>query len=140
MITRLSKDESYSLLRGGRLARLGCVAEGYPYVVPVNYVFDGESFLIHSLPGRKIEAMRANPRVCLQVDEIGDQLSWKSVLAYGTYQEITAAAERGRALACLLPLFPQLTPVESLIAADAAAPDPVVFRVRVERVTGVMEG
>ena len=140
MITRLSEDDSYSLLRGGSLARLGCVAEGYPYVVPVNYVFDGDSFLVHSLPGRKIEAMRANPRVCLQVDEIEDQLSWKSVLACGTYIEITDAAERERALACLLSLFPQLTPVESLIAADAAAPAPVVFRVRVERVTGVMEG
>lgn len=140
MITRLSEGEFYSLLRGGRLARLGCVAEGYPYVVPVNYVFDGESFLIHSLPGRKIEAMRANPRVCLQVDEIEGQLSWKSVLAYGTYVEITDAAERERALTCLLSLFPQLTPVEAVIAGDAAAPAPVVFRVRVERVTGIREG
>ena len=140
MITRLSKDESYALLRGSRLARLGCIAEGYPYVVPVNYVFDGESFLIHSLPGRKIEAMRADPRVCLQVDEIEDHLRWKSVLAYGTYREITGAAERERAMSCLLSLFPQLTPVESLLAADAAAPSPVVFRVRVERVTGVGEG
>lgn len=140
MITRLSKDESYSLLRGGRLARLGCVAEGYPYIVPVNYVFDGDSFLIHSLPGRKVEAMRANPRVCLQVDEIEDQLSWRSVLAYGTYVEVTDAAERERVLACLLSLFPQLTPVESVIACDAGAPALVVFRVLVERVTGVGEG
>ena len=140
MITRLSEVESRALLRGSRLARLGCVAEGYPYVVPVNYVFDGESFLVHSLPGRKIEAMRADPRVCLQVDEIGDHLNWKSVLAYGTYEEITNAAARERAMICLLSLFPELTPVESLLAADAAAPSPVVFRVRVERVTGVTEG
>jgi len=140
MITTLSRDESYTLLRGSRVARLGCVAEGYPYVVPVNYVFDGESALVHSLPGRKIEAMRADPRVCLQVDEIEGHTKWKSVLAYGTYEEITASAERERAMNCLLSLFPQLTPVESLIATDANAPSPVVFRVRVERVTGVTEG
>src|SRR2546423_2032950 len=139
MITRLSKDESYALLRGSRLARLGCIAEGYPYVVPVNYVFDGEAALVHSLPGRKIEAMRADPRVCLQVDDIEDHMRWKSVLAYGTYEEITVAAERERAMNCLLSLFPQLTPVETLIAADATAPALVVFRVRVERVTGVTE-
>jgi len=140
MITRLSEGESRALLRGSRLARLGCIAEGYPYVVPVNYVFDGESFLIHSLPGRKIEALRADPRACLQVDEIEGLLSWKSVLAYGIYQEITNAAERERAMICLLSLFPELTPVESLIATDAAAPTPVVFRIRVERVTGIGEG
>lgn len=140
MITRLSEGESRALLRGRRLARLSCIAEGYPYVVPVNYVFDGESFLIHSLPGRKIEALRADPRACLQVDEIEGLLSWKSVLVYGIYQEITNAAERERAMICLLSLFPELTPVESLIATDAAAPAPVVFRIRVERVTGIGEG
>lgn len=140
MLTRLSTEESYALLRGCRLARLGCIVNDEPYVVPVNYVFDGESFLIHSLPGRKIEAMRARPRVCLQADEIKDHLAWKSVVAYGSYEEINDDAERERAMNCVLSFFPQLTPVESLIATDAAAPAPVVFRVRVEQVTGIMEG
>ena len=142
MITRLSRDESFALLRGRRLGRLGCVAEGYPYVVPVNYVFDAEtaSAVSHSLPGRKIEAMRANPRVCLQVDDIRDQLNWRSVIAHGTYEEITNNSERASAMNLLLSLFPKLTPVESLIAEDAGAPAPVVFRLRIDRMTGVREG
>jgi nitroimidazol reductase NimA-like FMN-containing flavoprotein (pyridoxamine 5'-phosphate oxidase superfamily) len=140
MITALSEKECYSLLRGGRLARLGCVADGLPYVVPVNYVFDGESFIVHSMPGRKVEAMRAAPHVCLQVDEIESHLRWKCVLAYGTYAEVSNADERARALACILSVFPHLTPVETVIADDAGAPSPVVFRVRVLRVTGVREG
>ena len=140
MIERMSEEEARSLLRAGRLARLGCVADGYPYVVPVNYVFDGESVISHSLPGRKIDAMRAFPRVCLQVDEVRDQMRWKSVLVFGTFEELTNAGERERALGILLPLFPHLTPVESLIVADAGAPAPVVYRIRVERVTGIREG
>ncbi len=40
----------------------------------------------------------------------------------------------------LLSLFPHLTPVESLMADDAAAPAPVTFRIRVEQVTGMREG
>jgi len=43
MIRTMSEEEARALLRAGRLARLGCVADGYPYVVPVNYVFNGES-------------------------------------------------------------------------------------------------
>ena len=140
MITRMSEEESRALLRAGRLARLGCVAEGYPYVVPVNYVFNGEHVFSHSLPGHKIDAMRACPRVCLQVDEVQDQTRWKSVIAFGTYEELGGAEERERALGLLLTLFPRLTPVESLITADAGAPAPVVYRVRVERVTGIREG
>ena len=83
--------------------------------------------------------MRANPRVCLQVDDITDQYRWRSVLAHGRFEEIVNGVERARALSRLLALFPELTPVESLIAADVAAPAPVVFRVRIERVTGVAE-
>ena len=139
MIKKMSRDESDALLRSQRLARLGCVSDGYPYVVPINYVYDGESVLSHSLPGRKIEAMRAAPRVCLQVDEVRDQFNWKSVLVFGTFEELTGSDERSRALNLLLSLFPRLTPVESLIAEDANAPAPVVYRVRVERLTGISE-
>ena len=41
MIKRLSDDEAWALLRAGRLARLGCIADDSPYVVPVNYAADG---------------------------------------------------------------------------------------------------
>ena len=140
MITRMSEDEARALLRAGRLARLGCVAEGYPYVVPVNYVFNGEYVFSHSLPGRKIDAMRALPRVCLQVDEVRDQTRWKSALAFGMFEELDDKVERERALNLLLSLFPQLTPVESLITTDANAPAPIVYRIRVERITGIREG
>ena len=139
MITRMSEEEARSLLRAGRLARLGCIAEGYPYVVPVNYVYNGEFVFSHALPGLKIDAMRAFPHVCLQVDEVRDETNWKSALAFGTFEELKDKNERERALSLLLSHFPRLTPVESLITADAAAPAPVVYRVRVERVTGVSE-
>ena len=129
MIKDLGEDKARELLRRGAVARLACIADNEPYVVPVNYVFDGESVLVHSLPGRKITAMRANPRVCLQVDEIEDDLVWKSVLAYGNYEEITKGEERGRAMNRLLSRFPRLTPVDSYLAGDTAAPAPVVFRI-----------
>ena len=140
MIARLSRDESYALLRGARTGRLGCIAEGYPYIVPINYVLEGDFAVSHSLPGRKIEAMRENPRVCLQADDIRDQFNWRSVIAYGTYEEITDAASRAQAINVLLSLFPELTPVESRIAEDAGAPAPVVFRVKIDRITGIGEG
>jgi uncharacterized protein len=139
MITRMSEEEARTLLLAGRVARLGCVADGYPYVVPVNYVFDGAFAFGHSLPGLKVDAMRAFPRVCLQVDEVRNQTRWKSALAFGLFEELNDKGERERALNLLLSLFPQLTPVESFITIDAAAPAPVVYRIRVERVTGIRE-
>jgi nitroimidazol reductase NimA-like FMN-containing flavoprotein (pyridoxamine 5'-phosphate oxidase superfamily) len=140
MINNLSREESFALLRASSLARLACIADGEPYVVPVNYACDDVSIIVHSLPGKKIDAMRSNPRVCVQVDEIKDQFNWTSVLAFGAYKEVTGEAASERAMNLLLAAFPNLTPVESIIARDVGAPAPVVFRVLIDRVTGIREG
>ena len=135
----LLEEEARALLNGCRIGRLGCVDNGEPYVVPINYVFEDESIYSHSLPGQKIEALRANPRACLQVDEIENDFSWRSVIAYGNFEEIRTPGERRSILGKLLAHFPLLTPVESVMAQDASAPDTVVFRIRVDRITGVAE-
>ncbi len=140
MIKDLSREKSFELIRRGRLARLGCISDGEPYIVPVNYILDGENILVHSLPGRKIQAMRANPRVCFQIDEIEDELSWKSVLVYGRYEEINQGAERARVLNNILSSFPNLTPVETTMAFDAGTPKPLAFRICIDSVTGISEG
>ncbi|HSB11030.1 MAG TPA: pyridoxamine 5'-phosphate oxidase family protein [Blastocatellia bacterium] len=138
MITPLSQDEARDLLRESRLGRLGCVVDGGPYVVPVNYVFDGENIYIHSLPGRKVAALRANPRACLQVDRVVDDYHWQSAIAFGAYGEVTDRTERDRAVAKLLARFPQLTPVESVPVHDGQS-SVILFRIYVEEVTGVAE-
>lgn len=136
----LQEDESRALLSACRIGRLGCIDNGEPYVVPINYVFEDEAVYSHSMLGRKIEAMRAHPRACLQVDEIESDFEWRSVIAYGTFEEIRIPTERKSILRKLLARFPLLTPVESVMAHDAGAPDSVVFRIRIDRITGVAEG
>ena len=139
MTRMLSEAEARNLIAGGRIGRLGCVDNGEPYVVPINYVFEDGSIYSHSLPGRKIEALRAHPRACLQVDEIENDFEWRSVIAYGNFEEIRVPSDRRAILGKLLARFPLLTPVESVMAHDAGAPDSVVFRIIVDRITGVEE-
>ena len=136
----LSEVEARNLIAGGKIGRLGCVDNGEPYVVPINYVFEDGSIYSHSLPGRKIDVLRAHPRACLQVDEIENNFEWRSVIAYGNFEEIRFPSDRRVILSKLLTRFPLLTPVESVMAQDASAPDSVVFRIRVDRITGVAEG
>jgi nitroimidazol reductase NimA-like FMN-containing flavoprotein (pyridoxamine 5'-phosphate oxidase superfamily) len=137
MISELNDREALELLRRGSLGRLGCCENGQPYVVPINYRFDGEHIYIHSLPGRKIEALRANPRACLQVDEIVDSYRWRSVIAFGLYEEITDEQGRGRVLMDLFDHLPELSPVESRMRPGS--PPAIVFRLRVESITGLSE-
>lgn len=139
-MTRPLKDqEAQALLLAGTVARLGCVSEGEAYVVPINYVFDAGVVFSHSLPGKKVDALRTHPRACLQIDEIESDTEWRSVIAYGNYEEVHSPAERATILNKLLSRFPRLTPVEAVAVHDAAAPETVVFRLRVDAITGVAE-
>ena len=139
-MTRILNDaEAREVIKAGKVGRLGCIFKDEPYVVPINYLLGERSIYSHSLPGRKIDAMRAHPRVCLQVDQIDDDFHWRSAIAYGRFEEMDRPQDRQEILGKLLTHFPKLTPVESKIVQDAAAPDSVAFRIVVDHITGVEE-
>lgn len=136
----LSNEAARRLFDVARVARLGCIVNGEPYVIPINCLLDGDYLYSHSLPGLKITGLRENPRACVQVDQIESDLHWQSAIVFGRYEEVTRSNERAEILAKLLRKFPMLTPVESAIAIDGAVAEVIVFRIRIERVTGVSEG
>ena len=135
----LKEDEAWAVLRRGKVGNLGCIDRHDPYVVPINYLVDENCVYSHSLPGRKISAMRAHPRACLQVSQIHDDFHWRSVIAFGSFEELTEPAERNSILRKLLERFPKLTPVESRLSRDAAPPPVIAFRLRIDRISGVAE-
>jgi nitroimidazol reductase NimA-like FMN-containing flavoprotein (pyridoxamine 5'-phosphate oxidase superfamily) len=136
-IGRLRDTDSLAILREGTLGRLGCIAAGWPYVVPVNYFFDGKDIYIHSAPGKKIDALRANSRVCLQVDEIKDTYHWRSVIAYGTFEEVSSEETRENVLSKLYSRLPHMTPVESKLTKGLR--ETIVFRIKLDEITGMGE-
>ena len=139
MMTILKEIEARKVLDSARVARLGCIVNGEPYVVPISCHLEDDCVYSHSLPGLKISALRENPRACVQADEIESDLRWRSAIAFGKFEEITKSTEREEVLTKLLRKFPLLTPVESAIAVDASTPQVIVFRIRIDRVTGVSE-
>jgi uncharacterized protein len=139
MVNQFPETEARAMLERCDLARLGCIVDGEPYVVPINYYMkDGRAYS-HSLPGLKIDAMRTNNRACLQVDEINSDFEWRSVIGFGRFEEITEPLLREKVLSELLMKFPKLTPVESALASDVDAPPIIVFAIAIDRVTGVRE-
>ena len=140
MMTMLDNQQAHDVLQSARFARLGCIVDGQPYIVPINYNLEGEYIYSHSLPGLKIAGLRKNPRACLQVDQIESDFHWRSALAFGEFEEITNPQERAETLNKLLAHFPLLTPVEGAIAVDGYSQEVIVFRIKIDRVTGVSEG
>lgn len=140
MISELSEKAAEKLLGGQRVAHLGCVLDGgEPYVVPVDYIFKDGRIYIHSLPGQKLDALRANGKVCVQVEEIKDACRWQSVIVFGEFQEIKRTNEKVEILREFNERFRQLTPVEAMIEEKWNLGGIVVFRINVRRITGVAE-
>ena len=140
MMTMLNEIEARKVLQSARVARLGCIVNGEPYVVPISCHLEDDCLYSHSLPGLKISGLRTNPQACVQADEIESDLHWRSAIAFGKFEEITKSNEREEILMKLLRQFPMLTPVESAIAVDTSTPPVIVFRIRIDRLTGVSEG
>ena len=87
-IVEISHDECKELLNRVSVGRLACSLENQPYVVPVCFAYEPEYLYVFSTLGQKIKWMRQNPKVCLQVDEIGNRSNWTSVVVNGTYVEL----------------------------------------------------
>lgn len=88
LIRTLSVLECTKLLGANRVARLACAKDGQPYVVPLHYAYSDAHLYAFSMPGKKIEWMRANPLVSVQIDEHGEGRGWRSVVADGRYEEL----------------------------------------------------
>ncbi len=57
------------ILEKGLFCRLGLSDDGQPYVVPMNYGYrDGRLYFHCAREGRKLDILRRNDRVCVEVD------------------------------------------------------------------------
>jgi hypothetical protein len=93
VIQEMSRDQCLEVLAGARLARLACAKDGQPYIVPVYIAYDrpddGEPRLYgFTTSGQKVEWMRANPLVCVEVDDITASDHWVSVIITGRCEEL----------------------------------------------------
>jgi nitroimidazol reductase NimA-like FMN-containing flavoprotein (pyridoxamine 5'-phosphate oxidase superfamily) len=143
------------VLSSAVVGRIGVHAAGRTYVVPVSYAYDGSAVYCHSVGGMKIDMLRSSPTgVCFEVDLVDDVANWRSVIAWGDYEELSGdSAESGlrvlvdRAASVVAGgLVPSraahMTAVGLAMEARAAAtglPAPIVFRIRLREKTGRYE-
>jgi uncharacterized protein len=99
----LDREELVAILDEADVCRLAFASGGEPYIVTLNfgYEWEGELPVLYfhcAREGRKLEAMRADPRVCFELDT-GHELvtgpipcSWgmkyASIVGYGSLAEV----------------------------------------------------
>jgi nitroimidazol reductase NimA-like FMN-containing flavoprotein (pyridoxamine 5'-phosphate oxidase superfamily) len=143
VIREMTEDECRQALERLSFGRLGCALDNQPYVVPIYFSYDGRHLYGFSTPGQKIEWMRSNPRVCLEVDERTDHDQWISVIVSGRYQELPDtpefAADRAQAQNVLQKhgTWWQYASIPGAEWRRKAGPfTPIFYRIHIEKLTG----
>lgn len=93
MPTDLTLSECEQVLKDNHYAHLGCIDGGQPYVFPITYVYKDGFFHGLSLEGHKIDILRKNPNMCIQVQTVQSEYEWESVMCWGTFEEVTDEKE-----------------------------------------------
>ena len=139
VIQEMTEGECRAMLAGTHVARLACARNNQPYIVPIHVDLDGEFLYGYATLGQKIEWMRLNPLVCLEVDELVTHGQWASVVVFGHYEELphTPEYEGSRTVAeRLFERHPGWWEPASVPLAAHEQRTRIVFRIRIGRVTG----
>jgi nitroimidazol reductase NimA-like FMN-containing flavoprotein (pyridoxamine 5'-phosphate oxidase superfamily) len=138
-IEEMTTGECRAMLAGTHVARLACAVNNQPYVVPIHLAFDGEFFYGYSTLGHKIEWMRQNPLICLEIDAVIGSRQWESVVVFGHYEELLATPEYESSRRQAERLF-QTRPMwwePATVPLGGHRPGaPIVFRIQLHRMTG----
>ncbi len=143
MLGELTCAQIDEVLHAGTIGRIGCISEGRVYVVPIAYVYENGCVYGHSVAGKKLHAMRAEPTVCFEVEQVDSLDTWRSVIAWGTFEALSGdAAQAGMQLLIdrLMPLMPRSAATHEHAAHSAhPAAGATAFRIRLEEKTGRYE-
>ena len=143
-----TREEIAEIIQKAQVCRLGLSQDNVPYVVPLNFGYrDGCLFLHCAKEGRKMDMLRANPRICFQMDtdtEViqGEQpcdwgMKFLSVIGYGTASVLEDPEEKARGLDAIMEHYSSkpLQPYPESYLKHTA-----VIRIDVQEMTGKRSG
>ena len=139
VIQEMTEQECRAILAGPNVARLACARNNQPYIVPIHVELDAECLYGYATLGQKIEWMRQNPLVCLEVDELITHGQWASVVVFGHYEELphTPEYEGSRRIAeRLFERRPMWWEPATVPLAAHEQRSRIVFHIRIGRMTG----
>ncbi|HUO24026.1 MAG TPA: pyridoxamine 5'-phosphate oxidase family protein [Candidatus Aquilonibacter sp.] len=142
IINAMSETECRALLSRASMGRLGCSLNDQPYVLPIHVACESDYIYVLSTFGQKIQWMRANPKVCVEIDETGANSEWASVVVSGQYEELKEpqySEERSHARKLLekRTQWWQTAFAERQLKAGDSLISPVFFRIHIDSVTGL---
>lgn len=145
-----NREEMRGIIKKALFCNVAMCRDNIPYLVPMNFGFDGQHFYLHSAPeGLKVDILKENPKVCIEItqdlkinqseDVCKTSMIYSSVIIFGRIEFLSDRRERIKALSCI---------VEQLYGDSAVAKEKewvfnehnlnklAILKVHIEQITG----
>ncbi len=142
------RREILEIVQKALVCRLGLCRDNVPYVVPLNFGYrEGCLYLHCAKQGRKMDMIRANPRVCFEMDTDAELIrsdqpcdwgmKFASVIGFGTAVVLEDREEKKNGLDAILAHYSSgpLQPYPDPVLKNTA-----VIKVQIEEMTGKRSG
>lgn len=137
-------EECKSIIRNNKLGFLSTISEdNTPYVVPLNYFYDGENIYFHSATeGHKVDNIKKNPKVCFCV--VGDHeivlekftTKYESAIIYGNAVVIEDFQEKVDILNGFMKFLGREVDVTKHYKSEVIDNKTLIVKINVDKITG----
>lgn len=138
----LPEKESQRILSSGKYAVWAVDGDDeYPYAVPINYVYDGNTIYIHcARQGHKTDSIVRNPKCSMCIVEKDDVIPeeftsyFRSVIVFGKAEIVEDESQRLNALRLLCDKYsPGIDPTDEIARFLKTV---CIVRIDIDRITG----
>lgn len=137
------RREIEAIIQRSVICRLAMADESGPYLVPLCFGFKDDTLYFHSAPrGKKLDILRAHPRVCFAFDCDSEARSaaracdfgmrYRSVIGYGTAAFVEPPAAKREALDIIMAHYAD----GAFDYSDTEIRRIAVFKVAIDNMTG----
>lgn len=88
LIKDMTRDRCIDLLKSAHIGHIACTAGLQSYVTPFSFAYGKDFLYCFGTVGKKIQWMRANPLVCVEVENIVSREEWHTLVIQGRYEEL----------------------------------------------------
>ena len=138
-----------SVINRALVCRIGLVKDDRPYVIPLNFGFDGSNLYFHSArSGEKVEILKINSHICVEFEqdisiiENEKPCNWGAryltVVVHGTAELVVDLGEKRYGLAQILEHYK--TGGDQYLFTDEELEPVLVYKVRAEEIIGKTYG
>jgi uncharacterized protein len=145
-----TKAEQEKIIRSCQVCNIAMIdTEGKPYVIPMNFGFDGEFVYLHgSATGKKVDSLKNHQDVCIafsidhELRYVNEEVacSWsmryRSVLVYGKAEIVSDPDEKIKCLEVIMAHYAE----RKFEFSAPAVREVMVFRVKIEKMDGRIYG